>query len=297
MLSEKFLNSVSAFIRRCFEYADPDHPQNRDQSASKGDATVAQDLQKFSIGDDEDEEDLLDLSDSKAETQGAKAGAEQAATEIKFGRALSSDNASKQSANVALDPANPLHITLPTFRMVILADELLQQFFEFSFAESFHIAPASMGRTSSSFSIQTPSLTTFSNINSRQSIPSQAPAVSSHAPSKGLRGLLDNIVTDGMRVATEVRKRMDEAQKDLERSALSRDEEEDEEEDEESKTAGLYTGDSDQRSVREADRDLLDGADIGSLKENEGIIAPTTMPSKLTQESSNAGEKIIEFES
>ena len=30
--NERFLSSVSAFIRRCFEYADPDHPQNKDQS-------------------------------------------------------------------------------------------------------------------------------------------------------------------------------------------------------------------------------------------------------------------------
>jgi hypothetical protein len=31
-----------------------------------------------------------------------------------------------ESANPALNPNNPLHITLPTFRMVVLADELLE---------------------------------------------------------------------------------------------------------------------------------------------------------------------------
>lgn len=42
------------------------------------------------------------------------------------------------------------------------------------------------------------------------------------APGKGLRGMLDNIVTDGMRVAAEVRRRMDEAQKELDRGAVTR---------------------------------------------------------------------------
>lgn len=41
-------------------------------------------------------------------------------------------------------------------------------------------------------------------------------------PGKGLRGMLDNIVTDGMRVAAEVKRRMDEAQRELDKGASSR---------------------------------------------------------------------------
>ena len=305
-LSEKFLNSVSAFIRRCFEYADPDHPQNKD-SEKKLDSS----MEKFSIGDDDDEDDLLDLSepsspenkpqeDSIRPAPSLKSTAKSPPPNISIPK--SPTTPSKQSANLALDPANPLHITLPTFRMVILADELLQQFFEFSFAESFHLAPALSNKSSSTFSIQTPTLTTFSNLGARQmfnpvsssSASSTAPGNLTATPSKGLRGLLDNIVTDGMRVAVEVKKRMDEAQKELERSATNRDEEYDEDEDD-AKTPGFF---SDRRSVREADRDLLDGAEVGSIKENEGIIErqPEFAAQMGLGDGGAKGEKIIEFE-
>src|SRR5277367_3898134 len=43
---EKFLGSVSAFIRRCFEYADPDHPSGEAIAEAKNE------LDAFSIGDD-----------------------------------------------------------------------------------------------------------------------------------------------------------------------------------------------------------------------------------------------------
>lgn len=83
-------------------------------------------------------------------------------------------------------------------------------------------------------------------------------------PTKGLRGVLDNIVSDGMRVAGEVRKRMDEAQREMERAARVG---EDEEEDERG---------GDRRSVKAADRDLLEGAEaeagVGAgAKDEEGL--------------------------
>ena len=247
-LGEKFLSSVSAFIRRCFEYADPDHPQNQDDDSTK----VSED--KFSVGEDDDE-DLVDLSDttptaSKPDPLASKEMSSPMSIEIQ----------SPQSANAALDPAKPLHITLPTFRMVVLADELLQQFFEFSFAESFHLSPTSLSESTSTSSFQTPTLTTFSNVGRRSFSSSQTSNISgSIPPNKGLRGVLDNIVTDGMRVAAEVRKRMDEAQREMERNALGRDEEYDDD-DEDNK---------DRRSVKDGDRDLLDGAEVGSVKDGE----------------------------
>ena len=286
-LGEKFLNSVSAFIRRCFEYADPDHPQNQDEAPSGGGGLLIDGMDKFSIGDDE-EDDLIDMSEKRAPS---------VSTSIENVRrpsaTLSSPPApetprtlqAKQAANLALDPANPLHITLPTFRMVILADELLQQFFEFSFAESFHLSPA-VGRTSSSFSIHTPTLTTFSNIGKRSVLQTGTPAPNVPA-SKGLRGVLDNI-------AAEVWKRMDEAQRELERNALGRDDDYDDEE-EEAKAPGLYGADAERRSVREKDRDLLDGAEVGSIKDAERVsIDPKELES--TSEGSGVQEKIVDFE-
>ena len=310
-LSERFLNSVSAFIRRCFEYADPDHPQNQDHHVS---TQEDEDAGKFSVGedeDDDDDDDLVDLSDAN--------------TEMNFslnGYAPSEDSSlpstpkpqtpkstpqspqtpsTKQSANLALDPSNPLHITLPTFRMVVLADELLQQFFESSFAASFRLSPKSLAQTASSLSLQTPTLTTFSGLSNRHTFPSASPNSKIMPPTKGLmRGVLDNIVSDGMRVAAEVRKRMDEAQKELEKNALSRDSGEDEDEDEEGgKTSGLYAVDSDQRSVKDHDRDLLEGAEVGSMKEtDEGLLDEETRRSRvLDGENAVVAEKLVEFES
>lgn len=90
---------------------------------------------------------------------------------------------------------------------------------------------------------------------------------------RGLRGVLDGIVTDGMRVAAEVRRRMDEAQKELEKNATpghkaAQDEEEEDDEDADIDVHSLRTptGRSDAegrsiRSVRTEDRMLLEGAD------------------------------------
>lgn len=237
---ERFLSSVSAFIRRCFEYADPDHPQNQAGNATASPPSpLIPGLESFSIGDDEDEDDLLDLG-----TPPSKPSSPTQTT-------AQPKPPTSASANLALDPANPLHITLPTFRMVILADELLQQFFESAFPSSFHLSPAPSAPS-------TP-LTTFSNASTLHP-PAPLPVASRAGgivpPAKGLRGVLDNIVSDGMRVAGEVRKRVDEASREFERNAITRTGTEEEEED-----TGAYGGDAERRSVRDADRDLLEGAE------------------------------------
>lgn len=246
---ERFLSSVSAFIRRCFEYADPDHPQN--QPAENTNTTTAPDhfpiisgLESFSIGDsDDDDADLIDLGPSSPKQITAPLQQQQTAPSQP-----KRSPSNPTSANLALDPANPLHITLPTFRMVILADELLQQFFESAFPNSFHLFP----------SPSTPNanpLTTFTTLSHPSS---SAPARAVVPPAKGLRGVLDTIVSDGIRVAGEVRKRVDEASREFERSATGKSTSAAEDEDEE---GGGYGGDAERRSVREADRDLLDGAE------------------------------------
>lgn len=95
-----------------------------------------------------------------------------------------------------------------------------------------------------------------------------------------MRGVLDNIVTDGMRVATEVRRRMDEAQKELEKNALPGQKPDDEEEDDDDVgvAIGVRKGPSNDiegRSVRSLDRDLLDGVDAeagASAKDGQSLM-------------------------
>jgi hypothetical protein len=319
--NERFLSSVSAFIRRCFEYADPDHPQTlgaEEQANGKPDDST------FGVGDDSDEEeDLLDLGTTNTDSphkRGKKTTGLDSMPATSNGQqdgsAQSSvSKAQAESANVALDPSKPLHITLPTFRMVVLADELLEQFFESSFPASFRISDKMIptGPASSSTS-----LTTFSNLGFgiRGSAASQVGSVGGTSsagvvpPGKGLRGVLDNIVTDGMRVAAEVRRRMDEAQQELEKNAVNRPPDEDEEDDEgyETRTSGAYGGDAEHRSVRSEDRDILEGADAeamsirgqdGISEVNKGSLSPVSAGgSSITRERSpsTATQKVIEFE-
>ncbi|KZL87485.1 tbc domain-containing protein [Colletotrichum incanum] len=298
--NEKFLGSVSAFIRRCFEYADPDHPNNKiheEEKHKSGDDSGA-----FAIGDDEDdEEDLLAMdsptgSPSKAKKSSPESSLSPAEEKPPVAGLRRVSKAQSEAANAALDPANPLHMTLPTFRMVVLADELLEQFFESSFPTSFHLIEGLP-----SVSTPTSTLTTFSSLNfGRAPVAALNPAA--QGATRGLRGVLDNIVTDGMRVAAEVRRRMDEAQKELEKNALPGQRDEDEEDDADigveigirKGTAG-GSADIERRSVRSEDRDLLDGADAeaganGNSKEGQLVdIEPTAR-------SEASAKGVVEFE-
>ncbi|KAJ5089213.1 hypothetical protein N7532_007897 [Penicillium argentinense] len=325
---ERFLGSVSAFIRRCFEYADPGHPEYHKASQQDATAETTEKLDSFAIGDDE--EDLIDVDDSKPkEAPAPDTASKPSASELNNKKS----RPRSESANPALDPNNPLHITLPTFRMVILADELLEQFFESYFPQSFHLSdhphPASLAASSSLSS----NLTTFSNLGSAR--PSNLTAAGNVSvagasggivpPGKGLRGVLDNIVTDGIRMAAEVKKRMDEAQRDLERNALGREEDDEDDEDDDdirrdsasaaamaggisSWGAGAYGADMERRSVRDADRDLLEGAEVVSVREkgeNSSLLdgkeeAEATGPAgnaASSQPESEVVSKVVEFES
>jgi hypothetical protein len=323
--NERFLSSVSAFIRRCFEYADPDHPQNQETpDAADEHANAASDA--FDIGEDSDEEeDLLDLG-IESPKKGKKPTSLPTITPAPRNPGASADNqrrvskAQAEAANAALDPSKPLHITLPTFRMVVLADELLEQFFESSFPASFRISDKLVPSANVSSSA---SLTTFSNIGfgRANSAPGQGvggvggtSSAGLVPPSKGLRGVLDNIVTDGMRVAAEVRRRMDEAQKDLEKNAVTRpgQDEDDDEDDgyDGSRTSGAYGGDAERRSVRSEDRDLLEGADAeamsirgadGVSEINRNNLSPMTpngpeLGNTRLRSVSAGTQKVVEFE-
>ncbi|KAI9676083.1 MAG: hypothetical protein M1817_000826 [Caeruleum heppii] len=318
-VDERFLNSVSAFIRRCFEYADPDHAQNQNGAYGPSSESELEKVDAFSIGDDDEEADLLDLGDSpeasettpkvKGKASGLTPGPRASTGPDNHDRSRKVSKAESESANLALDPANPLHITLPTFRMVILADEVLEQFFETALPASFHLS-SRPSRTNSGNNSS--NLTTFANMSlSRSSTAAPSLGVEAAAgsvpPGKGLRGVLDNIVSDGMRVAAEVRRRMDEAQREMERNATGRDEEEDEED---GAGTGSYEGEADRKSVREADRDLLDGAEaeVASIREGSGDGAGGEGQSKgVSGESprvtkgrggseSSVAERVVEFE-
>ena len=281
--NERFLSSVSAFIRRCFEYADPDNAINQQTTFndSEPQADLINGINQFSIGEDDDEEDLLASSPTSKPPSPSTPKPRQ--TSIPSETVHSSNDPlsaptpqdspspssamptpSKKSANLALDPANPLHITLPTFRMVILADELLQQFFESGFPNSFRLSPAAqLHRSSTSSSNQ---LTTFSSYTT-SSLPiprQQQQHHQQHQPqppfggARGLRGMLDSFVTDGRRMAGEVRKQWEEAQREIERGEVparrstqeSSYDDDEEEEDEKGMIGRSY-----------ADRDLLEGAE------------------------------------
>lgn len=295
---EQFLSSISAFIRRCFEYADPDHAINQANQAHSEASEATEAVDNFSIGDD-DEEDLLDLTDPSSPKP--KPSSPNLNTNPPLSPSstnlLSPVKEKAQAANLALDPNNPLYITLPTFRMVILADEVLELFFESGFGSSFRLADAPLPSHASSSN-----LTTFSNAG-RAGTPGAALAGVGASvggagagvvpPGKGLRGMLDNIVSDGMRVAAEVKRRMDEAQRELDREARQG-REEDEEEGEEA-------------SGR--DRELLEGAETADVEVGRGVSGellgvPAKKPANglgkgtegRQRSISEASRKVVEFE-
>ena len=252
-----------------FEYADPYHPQNQNNSISSPPTNVSSSMDNFTIGDSDSEEDLLDLGPKPTASQHCSPSNPPSAALPRRTSSLGhthTKSTSKRSANVALDPSNPLHITLPTFRMVILADDLLQQFFESAFSASFHLSDHPAHSSSPA------ALTTFSS--HAPTLPA-APRNGMVPPAKGLRGVLDNIVSDGMRVAGEVRKRVDEAHREMERSALQRSETDLDDEEEK----GAYGGEADRKSVAEGDRELLEGEEAvvgvgrgGSLQIEEDLL-------------------------
>lgn len=297
--NEQFLSSVSAFIRRCFEYADPDNQSNL---GGESVARTKEDLDSFAIGGD-DEDDLMDFGSAptsptvkKHEKQPlSPVPSDKDPLTLQRETSGVSDPAAKsekaEAANAALDPNKPLYITLPTFRMVILADEVLEQFFEIGFSASFRLADAPLTSQASSSS----NLTTFSNAGKQMAaVTSGMTGVVGGAgagivpPGKGLRGMLDNIVTDGMRVAAEVRRRMDEAQKEMDKEARHGREDEDDEDDGNTK-----------------DADLLEGAETADVDTSKGVPAlvtpeadPTTgeIKPKRNRAGSDASRRVLEFE-
>lgn len=315
---EKFLSGVSAFIRRCFEYADPDNVTQVDVTTSDQavDSATA-DMGSFSIGDDDDddEDDLMHFDDKPTNTATTTPKPPLLRTQsippASSGPTTPKPN-DKSSANAALDPSKPLHITLPTFRMLILADETLEEFFDSAFPSSFYLS--STPNTAVPRMSISSNLTTFSNLprqHTQSPVPASAAGGGVPPGNKGLRGMLDNIVTDGMRVAAEVKRRMDEAQREMERQAAAggvthRDEEEEDDEME----MGSGPGNAETRSVREQDRDLLEGAEAEAIDASDAGLGRSSLldapiaegrmegrGARQSEESQASGSnKFVEFE-
>lgn len=134
--TERYLRAASSFLQRCFEYAKP--------------------------LDLSDEIDLIDLSDSDVSDTETDRINKKKAVSIR--------------ANAALDPEHPSSIDVATFRMIILADETYELFFDRTLRSSIHVDET---------------------------------AVANGSKNKAIRNVFDGILADGRRVAEQVRRRVD----------------------------------------------------------------------------------------
>jgi hypothetical protein len=273
---EEFLAAVSSFTRRCFEYADTDSTYASTTPNGEAEA-VTKDLEDFTIGDD----DLVDLdpSLSTSEKHQSTSSNPPDLEKLSLPPLPSEEKPNTYRANAALDPSKPLFITLPTFRMLVLADETLEHFFDVEFPNSFKLADEPLGHNASAAN-----LTTFQNLGRRVSRAALTtkdiaiPGAGGIVPPgrQGLRGMLDNIVTDGMRVASEVRRRMEDAQRELDQASGGHGSPDQDEEDE----------DADRKSVYTKDTDLLEGAEAEAI--GGGSKAPSLMEPDTSGGSSSA---------
>lgn len=296
---ERFLSAVSSFIRRCFEYADPDHAVSLDTANGTTSDTA-----------------LLSLDSPPSPNDPLSTPTPATTPRLSLPPMPSETKPNTHAANAALDPAHPLFITLPTFRMLVLADEVLEHFFDAALPASFHLAdePAP-----SSSALSSANLTTFANLGitgrisrplataSTMDVPGAGGIV---PPGRGLRGMLDNIVSDGMRVASEVRRRMEEAGRELDRAGASGKEDDGDGEDDEDEQEGAkgYGGDAERRSVRSVDMDLLEGAEAAEFggsttsgvvgKAGESLLDDVNMgpTAESPVGSRNRGMNVVEFE-
>jgi len=307
---EQFLSAVSSFIKRAFEYADPDSIANMTISRQQTENLSKQEpkaIEQFAIGDDDDEEeeeeDRVDL-DEKPKSPTNENGEQASSDEvINLPPVPSESKPHTHAANAALDPAKPLFISLPTFRMVILADEVLESFFDTGFANTFHLADQPIPSSASSLA----SLTTFTNLGRpAESIPRHPGIIL--PPNKGLRGMLDGIVSDGMRVAQEVRRRMEEAQRELDRAsaagagAAQEDDDDDDDEDDDYRDEKTPANDPERRSVFSSDRDLLDTAEVEEVGKGAVPVQGMAQVSLLDEpvdgtKGKEKGNNVVEFES
>lgn len=175
------------------------------------------------------------------------------------------------SHNAALNPHTPVVINLPTFRMVVLADETYELFFSKTFRESFHID---------------------------KPLDSKANAI------RNLRDMFDGLIADGREVAKKVRRRMDSAATQTSvhqhsdstslKSSKSTKTDEEEERDDDFNVIDVNENDKDLLLSAEA-HVLGDPVNTSSLPESR---ESTRIPKPMDKSPSNekTEENLIEFE-
>lgn len=171
---------------------------------------------------------------------------------------------SKISHNAALNPNAPVYLNLPTFRMVILANETYELFFNKTLPESVHVSK--------------PLDLKFDTI-------------------RNLRDMFDGLLADGREVATKVRRRMDSAASSTvinnsdSTSIKSGNKITEVEEDERDDDYNMI-------DLNDKDKDDLLGAEAEIIKSTNETGRPS---SKLEHESKenlgkSQGDKVVEFE-
>lgn len=150
---------------------------------------------------------------------------------------------SKISHNAALDPKSPVYINLPTFRMVILADETYELFFSKTLRTSIH---------------------------------TDKPLETKYDTMNNIRNMFDGLLADGRKVANKVRRRMDSAasaalvqtseNSSMKTSILDKNKSSDEDE-ERDDDFGIIT-------IDDKDKDLLLGTEAQVLTDSIGEVKP-----------------------
>lgn len=182
---------------------------------------------------------------------------------------LAIDNAI--SHNAALNPNTPVSVNLPTFRMVVLADETYELFFSTTLRQSIHI---------------------------------DKPLDSKVATMRNLRDMFDGLLADGREVAKKVRRRMDSAAQSHQSQSDNSSEkstkvQKPQEDDEEDDDFGVI-------DIDESDKDLLLGAEAqvytdpihNSPADKERIENFHKAEQQASADTTNHPEKnLIEFES
>lgn len=177
------------------------------------------------------------------------------------------DNSIK--SNAALNPNTPVYLNLPTFRMVVLADETYELFFSHTFRNSFHI---------------------------------DRPLDSKVNTMRNLRDMFDGLIADGREVAKKVRRRMDSAASPPHQSETSslksgKSAKVHEEEEERDDDFGVI-------DINEDDKNLVLGAEaqvgissINNTQEEAKRIASLEAEEKAAKEGKHKkDENLIEFE-
>ncbi|KAF3992111.1 hypothetical protein FT663_02428 [Candidozyma haemuli var. vulneris] len=173
------------------------------------------------------------------------------------------------TSNAALNPNTPVYLNLPTFRMVVLADETYELFFSDTFRGSFHI---------------------------------DKPLDSKANTMRNLRDMFDGILADGREVAKKVRRRMDSAAtpphhsdaSSLKSGKSSKVQEEEEERDDDFGVIDI--DEHDKNLVLGAEAQVMVGSVNNTREEEDRIASLKKAEAAENRKKQNNDGNLIEFE-